>query len=246
MKEGFRPVSNTRDESTFGKLKFYGRMLLDLQILSIFRDLKKEVPSFKGNVLDIGCGQSPYRFMLNPTITKYFGIDIIDAEKFDYDNSDITPFNGKDIPFPDSTFDAILCTEVLEHVEHYQALVNEMHRVMKPGAIGIVTIPWSARFHYIPWDYFRYTPSALKSIFGGFQEAKITNRGTDLAVIGNKVIVLFFRNLLPSQLWKWIFVPFWVLLLPILGIVVLVAHLSMLFNWGTDEDPLGYTIRIKK
>ena len=43
MKEGFRPVSNTRDESFIGQLKFYGRMLLDLQILTIFRDVKKEM-----------------------------------------------------------------------------------------------------------------------------------------------------------------------------------------------------------
>jgi SAM-dependent methyltransferase len=184
--------------------------------------------------------------LLDEKNTKYFGIDIVDADKFDYDNSGITPFNGKDIPFEANTFDAILCTEVLEHVEHYQTLVNEMHRVMKPGAIGIVTIPWSARYHYIPWDYFRYTPSALKTIFEKFSEARITNRGTDLAVIGNKVIVLFFRNLFPDKFWKWLFVPFWVLLLPVLGIVVLIAHLSLLFNWGTDEDPLGYTIRIKK
>jgi SAM-dependent methyltransferase len=246
MKEGFRPVSNTRDESTFGKLKFYGRMLLDLQILTIFRDLKNEVPAFQGKVLDIGCGQSPYRFMLNTSTAQYYGVDIVDAEKFDYENSDITPFNGRNIPFPDSTFDAILCTEVLEHVEEYQVLIDDMLRVMKPGAIGIVTIPWSARYHYIPWDYFRYTPSALKTIFEKFSEARITNRGTDLAVIGNKVIVLFFRNLFPDKFWKWLFVPFWVLLLPVLGIVVLIAHLSLLFNWGTDEDPLGYTIRIKK
>jgi SAM-dependent methyltransferase len=184
--------------------------------------------------------------MLNTSTAQYYGVDIVDAEKFDYENSDITPFNGRNIPFPDSTFDAILCTEVLEHVEEYQVLIDDMLRVMKPGAIGIVTIPWSARYHYIPWDYFRYTPSALKTIFEKFSEARITNRGTDLAVIGNKVIVLFFRNLFPDKFWKWLFVPFWVLLLPVLGIVVLIAHLSLLFNWGTDEDPLGYTIRIKK
>ena len=232
MSDKFKPISNTRDNSVLGQLKFYGRMLLDLQILSIYRDVKKDLPQYSGKVLDIGCGQSPYRFLLNEMQTNYFGIDIVDAEKFDYDNSDITPFNGKDIPFEANTFDAILCTEVLEHVEHYQTLVNEMYRVMKPGAVGIVTIPWSARYHYIPWDYFRYTPSALKSIFTSFSEAKITHRGTDVSVIGNKLIVLFFRNLFPSAVWKWLFIPLWVLLLPILAIVVFFcSSFAIICSW---------------
>ena len=74
-------------------------MLLDLQILTIYRDVKKVIPTFTGNVLDVGCGQSPYKFLLNSADTKYFGVDIVDAEKFDYNNSEITPFNGEDIPF---------------------------------------------------------------------------------------------------------------------------------------------------
>ena len=83
-------------------------------------------------------------------------------------------------------------------------------------------------------------------MFGRFSEVKIKNRGTDLANIANKLIVLWFRNLLPSQAWKWIFVPVWIALLPVLGLAVLIAHLSLLFNWGSDDDPLGYTIIVKK
>ena len=246
MSEGFRPVNNTPPTSFSGKIKFYGRMLLDLQILTIYRDIVKTIPVFKGNVLDVGCGQSPYKFLLNAADTKYFGVDIVDAEKFDYDNSDITPFDGENIPFEDGKFDGLICTEVLEHVQNYQKLIDEMHRVMKKGGTGIVTIPWSARYHYIPYDFFRYTPSSLKTMFSKFSEAKIKNRGTDIANIANKVIVLWFRNLIPSQIWKWIFVPVWVALSPTLITVVLLAHLSLLLNFGSDEDPLGYTIIVKK
>ncbi len=244
--EGFRPVSHTYSTSFLGQLKFYGRMLLDLQILTIYRDISNTIPLFKGNVLDVGCGQSPYRFLLNANETKYFGVDIVDAEKFDYDNSDITPFDGENIPFENDKFDGLICTEVLEHVQHYQKLIDEMHRVMKSGGIGIVTIPWSARYHYIPYDFFRYTPSSLKTMFSKFSEAKITNRGTDIANITNKLIVLWFRNLLPQQTWRWIFVPVWVALSPILITVVALAHLSLVLNFGSDEDPLGYTIIVKK
>jgi len=246
MAEKFRPVSNTPPETFTGKIKFYGRMLLDLQILTIFRDVKKELPHFRGNVLDIGCGQSPYNFLLNESATTYYGIDIVDAEKFDYNNSKITPFNGEDIPFENEKFDAVICTEVMEHVANYQKLTDEMYRVLKPGARGIVTIPWSARYHYIPWDYFRYTPSSLKMIFSKFSSFEIKPRGTDIAAISSKVIVLFFRNLIPAHAWKWIFVPLWIALSPILAITVLIAHISLVLNLGAEEDPLGYTIIIKK
>ncbi len=246
MAEKFRPVSNTPPTSFIGKLKFYGRMLLDLQILTIFRAVKKELPEYRGNILDIGCGQSPYNFLLDEANTKYYGIDIVDADKFDYNNSHITPFNGQDIPFEDEKFDHIICTEVMEHVEGYQRLTNEMYRVMKKGGRGIVTIPWSARYHYIPWDFFRYTPSSLKTIFSQFSSAEIRPRGTDIAAISSKIIVLFFRNLIPAEIWKWIFVPIWIALSPILMVTVLIAHISLLLNLGAEEDPLGYTIIIRK
>ena len=245
MAEKFKPLSNLPPDTFFGKIKFYGRMILDLQILTIYRDVKKELPGYDGNLLDVGCGQSPYRFLLKPEVN-YFGIDIADAEKFDYRNPAITPFNGEDIPFEDEKFDAFICTEVLEHVEKYQKLTDEMYRVLKKEGKGIVTIPWSARYHYIPWDYFRYTPSSLKIIFSRFSSVEIRPRGTDIAVIGSKIIVLFFRNLLPVIAWKWLLVPFWIVLSPILLVSVLISHISLALRLGSEEDPLGYTILVTK
>ena len=245
MAEKFKPISNTPPDSVIGKIKFFGRTILDLQILTIYRDLKKELPGYTGSVLDVGCGQSPYRFLLTKG-TNYFGIDIVDADKFDYNNPLITPFNGEDIPFENEKFDAFLCTEVLEHVEKYQRLVDEIFRVLKKGGSGIVTIPWSARYHYIPWDYFRYTPSSLQTIFSKFSSVVIKPRGTDISAIGSKIIVLFFRNLFPSKLWKYIFLPFWIILSPVLLLTVLISHISLFLNLGSEEDPLGYTILVVK
>src|SRR5258707_7857582 len=98
MAEKFKPRSNTPQDTAIGKIKFYFRIILDLQLLTIYRDLKKEIPHYESNVLDVGCGSSPYRFLLNPSVN-YFGIDIADADKFDYNNPSVTPINGEDIPF---------------------------------------------------------------------------------------------------------------------------------------------------
>lgn len=246
IEEGFKPIKHEPPTTLSGKIKFFGRMLLDLQILTIYSDIKNELPKFKGKVLDIGCGQSPYRYLLNASQTEYKGIDVVEASSFDYVNNDITLFDGEIIPFPDSTFDAIICTEVLEHVYNYQTLVDEMYRVSKPNAKAIITIPFSARYHYIPYDFFRYTPSALEKIFSKFSKVEITPRGTDVLSICAKIIVLFFRNLIPNTFIKVICLPFWIVMLPVLGITVFVAHLSRIFNLGSNLDPLGYTIKITK
>jgi len=246
MAENFIPVSNTPPDSFSGKLKFYGRMLLDLQILTIYSDIKKELPKFEGMVLDIGCGQSPYKHLLNKTKTVYKGIDVAEATSFGYHNEDITIFDGEIIPFSDDTFDALICTEVFEHVYNFQKLADEMYRVCKKDAKAIVTIPFSARYHYIPYDYFRYTPSALVKIFSKFTKVEIKSRGTDILSICAKIIVLFSRNLIANTILKVLLLPFWLLMLPILVITVIVAHISRILNLGSDLDPLGYTILFSK
>ena len=244
--EGFQPISNTPPTTFLGKIKFYGRMLLDLQILTIYKDVKKYLPGYQGNVLDIGCGQSPYKFLLNKDKTKYYGIDIVDADSFGYNNPEITSFDGKNIPFNNEMFDAVICTEVLEHVQEFQYLIDEIYRTTKKGAEAIVTIPWSARYHYIPYDFFRYTPSSLKTMFSKFAEVKITPRGSDFSVVGSKVIVIFFRGFFPPRKWKYIFLPFYLVGLPILILSIIIAHLAILFKMGSIDDPLGYTIVLKK
>ena len=244
--EAFRPVSNTPPTTFAGKIKFYGRMLFDLQVWTVYRDLQKHLPRYRGDVLDVGCGQSPYRFLLDRQATKYIGIDISDADKFDYENAEIVPFDGEHIPFPDGHFDAVICTEVLEHVSHFQGLVDEIHRVMRNGGEAIFTVPWSARFHYIPHDFFRYTPSSLGDIFAGFREVTITPRGTDISVIASKLVVLWFRNLLPADRRRRGLVPLWVLASPLLGLVLAIAHVCTINGTGSTDDPLGYTIVVSK
>jgi SAM-dependent methyltransferase len=246
MVESFRPVSNDPPDSFAGKLKFYGRMVLDLQMLTVYRDMKKTLPHFKGMVLDVGCGRSPYAFLLDAVRTQYVGIDIADAKRFDYDNSRIVPFNGLNIPFESEKFDGVICTEVLEHVHHYQALVDEIYRVMKKGSSALITVPWSARNHYVPYDYFRYTPSGLTAMFSRFSTVSITTRGSDIACIANKLTVLWARHLVPRTLWNWLFVPFWIAGTPLLLCSATIAHLSLLLHFGSTDDPLGYTILVTK
>jgi len=245
--EIYRPKAHTPPTTFFTSIRFKIRLLIDFHMLSVYRIVKPFLGRVHGNVLDLGCGESPYRFLMNENQAKYYGVDIADAEKFDYNKTDITHFDGKHIPFENDFFDTIICTEVLEHVEDYQILVDDIYRVLKQNGEAIITIPWSARYHYIPYDYFRFTPSALSKIFSQFKDVKIQNRGTEVTTIAAKIIVLYFKNIFPSTTWRYVFTPLWFLAFtPMFLIAVLFGHLSFLTNFGNDSDPLGYTILLKK
>jgi SAM-dependent methyltransferase len=252
MKENFRPVSHNAPDTFFHILKFYGRLLLDFQTLTIFKHLKPRLSSFKGKVLDVGCGNSPFKFLFNSNETQYQGIDIANADSFDYKNPDIIVFDGENIPFPDSSFENLISTEVIEHIANPEKLISEMHRVLVKGGNCIVTLPWSARVHFAPYDFCRYTPYKLSQLFSGFNSINIIPRGTDINSSVSKMIVIFFGNLLTWEfdLKSILLLPFKVFLLlffiPIITFAVIFSHFSLLFNMGSDNDPLGYTIILKK
>lgn len=67
------------------------------------------------------------------------------------------------LPFGDRTFDAAICSEVLEHVPDDRRVIREMARVLKPGGRAVVTVPFAFRYHPDPVDFRRYTPAGLQT-----------------------------------------------------------------------------------
>ncbi|MFB6344811.1 MAG: class I SAM-dependent methyltransferase [bacterium] len=45
------------------------------------------------------------------------------------------------LPFPDNTFDTVICSEVLEHLPDYETAIDELQRVMKPEGTAAVSVP---------------------------------------------------------------------------------------------------------
>lgn len=62
--------------------------------------------------------------------------------------SDIT-----NIPEPDASFDAVLCTEVLEHLPDPIRALDELARLLRPGGMLIVTAPFWSLTHFAPYHY---------------------------------------------------------------------------------------------
>lgn len=239
--EHFRPIPVRFDASMLSRILFALRCLIDLQLGTIWSFLKPRLAPLRGDLLDVGCGEMPYRRLLPPSV-RYTGIDVPQASAFSMaGNAEVVPFDGAYIPFPDASFDTVLCTEVLEHAPEPAALIAEMERVLKPGGTLIATVPFSARVHYAPYDFHRLSRYALARMFGTFANVQITERGNDIAVIANKLIVLAMRMVRPSRymLVQW---PLLLPLLPVTLVFLLMAHLSMALGLGSKDDSLGYAI----
>jgi SAM-dependent methyltransferase len=140
--------------------------------------------SFKGQVLDVGCGRMPYKSLIlseQSRATRYIGLDL---PTDNYDPPDLL-WDGLTIPLPDCSVDSAMLTEVLEHCPEPEAVMKEVHRVLRPGGFLFLTVPFIWPIHDVPHDEFRYTPFSLRRILEsvGFSDAPIEATGGRHAVL---------------------------------------------------------------
>lgn len=123
----------------------------------IFAFLESNTNFLSGNLLDFGGGSKPYQDLFKNS-QNYFSIEVFSNKE--NLKSDIY-YNGSELPFADNTFDSILCTEVFEHVEKLDDVIDELYRVLKPGGRMIVTTPFMCMEHEMPYDFRRFSFNGL-------------------------------------------------------------------------------------
>ena len=66
----------------------------------------------------------------------------------------------------------------------------------RPAGCSILTVPFAARWHFVPQDFWRFTPSGLEHLLtgAGFRDVRVYARGGALAVAGYKVLGLNFSD----------------------------------------------------
>jgi SAM-dependent methyltransferase len=248
--ERWRPPLFTPPTTPLARISASLRRFLDLQAGSIWRDLKSELARPHGVVLDVGCGAQPYRPLVNPA-DHYTGIDIAASkEYFGYEVPGTLYYSGDTWPVPDSSADLTLCTETLEHVPDPAPFLDQAARVTKPGGTLLLTVPFAARWHFIPHDYWRFTPSSLRDLLEnhGFTHVAVFARGNHVTVACYKLMALILPLLMPTGanplagvLLRLIGLLFTPVLLPL----AIIANLTLLGRGG--DDCLGYTtIAIRK
>jgi SAM-dependent methyltransferase len=102
-------------------------------------------------VLDIGARDGGLKRYL-PTDVRYQGIDI--TPEFAAPDILIRDISSG-IPFPDRSFDFTFCIEVLEHVPNPFGTLSEIHRVLRPGGVLILSVPNPYHVKEIIWNLFR-------------------------------------------------------------------------------------------
>lgn len=109
-------------------------------------------------LLDVGTGQGQF-FELYHRF-KTVGIDFRPFSSVQV-VADIT----KRLPFQGGSFDVVVASNTLEHIPNTEEALAELHRVLKPGGLLLVTIPFLMRIHQKPYDFNRYTHYKLLWLF---------------------------------------------------------------------------------
>lgn len=117
-------------------------------------------------VLDIGARDGGLRSFL-PKDVKYQGMDI--APEFASDQVLIRDISTG-IPFADGTFDNVFTIEVLEHVPNPFGAIAEIHRVLKPDGVWVVSVPNPYHFKELIWNLFQI-PDRQGHIFAWTRQA---------------------------------------------------------------------------
>ncbi len=158
----------SEDFTTRSKLQDLGRWY----VTRFVRSVADRLPP-GALLLDAGAGECAYRTSF--AHCRYVAMDLAIGEAtWNYANLDsLARLDG--LPLADESVDAILCTQVLEHLEWPREAVREFHRVLKPGGVLYLTAPMAQAEHQVPFDFFRYTSFGLKTILleAGFEAPRI-------------------------------------------------------------------------
>jgi SAM-dependent methyltransferase len=176
-------------------------------------------PDGEVTLLDVGCGEGRHSHAaaLSDRMGEVVGVDVdIDrlratkegfadvAEDGDDDCLAVARGDALELPFPDRTFDAIVCSEVLEHTDDYEGAIDELARVLTPGGRLGVSVP-------------RYGPEAVcwrlsdeyHQVDGG--HVRIFSRAELLEALerrGLQTVHRHFAHALHSPLW-WLKCLWW-------------------------------------
>ena len=146
-----------------------------LHVRALLRDLSAAVSGLGpevGDVLDVYCGARPYDDLF-PAGTRIVGLDI-DHPSYGYGLADVV--SDDFLPFPDASFDAVLCTQAFHYILEPDEAMAEIRRVLRPGGAVVITVP-------VVWEYDRRTPEhhytepVLRRLLDGWDDVQVVESG---------------------------------------------------------------------
>lgn len=200
----------------------------------LYKNIKAMAPDLQGRLLDFGCGRKPYKNLF--TVTEYIGIDMeTTGHQHEYSEIDVY-YDGKTIPFPDESFDAVFCSEVFEHVFNLDEILPEIKRVLKKGGDMLVTVPFCWNEHEAPYDFGRYTSFGVKHVMEkhGF-EITLFRKSGHFAKVNFQLLALYWYSLFTTKnkLFNYICSMLFIVPVNIVGVILLLVlpkNDSLYFN----------------
>ena len=155
------------------------RQRIEVNVFHLFNFMERSGAAYTSDdlVLDAGAGEG--RFYDEFAHTRYIAVDLaVGDETWDYTRLDAVSELSA-LPFAAGTFDAVLCTQVLEHVQEPYLVLADLCRVLKPRGRLHLACPQSWHQHQKPHDYFRYTSFGLRYLLdkAGYEVVELTPMG---------------------------------------------------------------------
>jgi SAM-dependent methyltransferase len=144
-------------------------------ILALMQEAAERLPS-GSRVLDAGAGNAPYRELF--THCRYVSSDWSQSPHEGAGQVDVVASLDA-LPMGDGSFDAVLNTQVLEHVADPPRVAAELFRVLAPGGRLFMTVPLVWPLHEEPYDFWRFTSHGLRRTLegAGFRMERLEQRG---------------------------------------------------------------------
>lgn len=168
---------------------------IGLQNAAFFSDMEPLIAGHaRGRTLDVGAGRLAWRNLLMQHVASYFSGDVTKEHPDLHVVFDVT----QGLPFANAAFDTLFCCSVLEHAREPWGALSEMYRVLVPGGIAIVSLPFLLHLHDEPHDYYRFTRYGIEHLAerAGFQMAQMVVNG------GLFHLILNLPSVVLSTIWE--------------------------------------------
>jgi len=199
----------------------------------IFEEWIAKLPLKEMLVLDIGGRIQPYRPLLRSRIRDYVAIDLRPSPLVGL------VARGQQLPFGDSQFDLVFCTQMLQYTPEPSAVVSEVLRVLKPGGSFFLSVP-SAYPIDSREECWRFLPEGLRHLLAAFASVEVVAEGRSISGLFrtvNACLNIFARYPLFRLVFRYTVYP----VMNLLG-----ALLEELSGSSNGQFAVNYTVLAKK
>ena len=160
-----------------------------------------------GRTLDVGCGSKPYAQLYRSE--EYVGLEVDTPQNRAEKKADYF-YDGGQFPFASATFDSLVANEVFEHVFNPDQFLGEVSRVLKPGGMMLMTVPFVWDEHEQPRDFARYSSFGIRAILEkhGFEIIEQRKSTDDIRVIVQLLNTYLFKITVTRKAWVNLLITF--------------------------------------